>query len=531
MRFIENPILRGFNPDPSIIRIEADYYIATSTFEWFPGVQIHHSRDLVNWRLVTRPLNRVSQLDLKGCGSSSGVWAPCLTYDKGTFYLVYTDVKTVYTNSKDTHNYLVTTEDILGDWSEPIYLHSYGFDPSLFHDDDGRKWLVSIIWDHRKGKNRFGGIIIQEYSHEKKKLIGPVRKIFEYDGLVEGPHIYKRNGYYYLIMAEGGTGTKHAELVARSRFLMGPYEVDPHGLMLTSKFDPTLPLQKAGHADIVETQTGEWYMVHLCGRPIPSLGRYTLGRETCIQKIKWTEDGWLRLESGGNQPQVMVPAPNLPEYKFKEEPIRDDFDSTELNIHFQSLRVPLGEDSLSLTERPGYLRLKGRESLSSKDNQSLIARRQQAFCYTAQTCVEFEPDNFKQMAGLVCLYDTENYYYLYITYDENIGKCIGVATCNNNHYDEPIEKKVCIQGWPRCYLRVEVNYDRLQFFYSSDEKSWHAIGPVLDASTLSDEYCREGWFTGAFVGLCCQDLSGMRKHADFDYFEYRERGNLEINKK
>ena len=174
MKNIINPILKGFNPDPSILRVGDDYYIATSTFEWFPGVQIHHSKDLINWRLIGRPLNRVSQLDMKGANSSEGVWAPCLSYDNGVFYLIYTNVRLwTYAGPRDLDNYLVTTTDIRGDWSEPIYLNSSGFDPSLFHDDDGRKWLVNQLWDHRLGKNKFAGIVLQEYSPEEKRLVGP----------------------------------------------------------------------------------------------------------------------------------------------------------------------------------------------------------------------------------------------------------------------------------------------------------------------------------------------------------------------
>lgn len=524
MSTIINPILRGFNPDPSILRVGDDYYIATSTFEWFPGVQIYHSKDMVNWKLVARPLNRLSQLDLRGDLNSGGVWAPSLTYDQGIFYLVYTDVKSKGTIFKDTHNFLVTTRDILEDWSEPVYLNSSGFDPSLFHDDDGRKWLVNVLCDYRKGKNRFGGIVLQEYSPEKKRLVGPVTNIFKGTelGKTEGPHLYKWFGQYYLLTAEGGTGLGHAVTMARSAKITGPYEVDPANPILTSADDPLHPLQRAGHGDIVETQNGEWYMVHLCGRPIPTRGRCVLGRETAIQKMAWTEDRWLRLASGGNKPQIQVEAPALPEHRWEVEPARDNFDSDKLNIHFQSLRVPVTEDWLSLTERRGYLRLKGRESLASKFQQSLIARRQQAFSYTASTCVEFEPETFQQMAGLICLYDTQNFYYLRISHDEALGKCLGIITCQNNTFDQPLTDEVSIEGWLRCYLRVNVDYDRLQFYYSRDGSDWKKIGPVCDASTLSDEYCKEGQFTGAFVGLCCQDISGQRKHADFDWFEYLE---------
>ena len=152
---IHNPILKGFHPDPSIVRVGKDYYIATSTFEWWPGIRLHHSTDLVHWELIEYPLNRTSQLDLRGVGASQGVWAPCLTYDKGTFYLLYTVVTAFYCNMYDTNNYLVTATDIHGPWSEPIALNNFGFDPSLFHDDDGRKYMVSMVTDHRVPKKSF----------------------------------------------------------------------------------------------------------------------------------------------------------------------------------------------------------------------------------------------------------------------------------------------------------------------------------------------------------------------------------------
>ena len=177
MNMITNPILTGFNPDPSICRVGDDFYIATSTFDWFPGVQIHHSRDLVHWHLLTRPLTRVSQLNMKGNPDSCGVWAPNLTYKDGMFYLVYTDVKRFDGRWKDTHNYLVTATEIDGEWSDPIYLNSSGFDPSLFHDEDGRAWVPNLLVDHRKGKF-FGGIVLQEYSYRERRLIGEVYYIF-----------------------------------------------------------------------------------------------------------------------------------------------------------------------------------------------------------------------------------------------------------------------------------------------------------------------------------------------------------------
>src|SRR4026207_775652 len=202
---IRNPILPGFNPDPSICRAEDDYYIATSTFEWFPGVQIHHSRDLVDWRLIARPLNRPSQLDMRGDPDSCGIWAPCLTHADGLFYLIYTDVKRYGrasapgagggAPSRDSTNYRETSPDIGGPWSDPTFLNSSGFDPSLFHDDDGRKYLVNMLWDHRPGQNRCGGIVLQQYSVRERRLVGERHMIFEGTpiGFTEAPHLYKRD--------------------------------------------------------------------------------------------------------------------------------------------------------------------------------------------------------------------------------------------------------------------------------------------------------------------------------------------------
>lgn len=520
MQYIQNPILKGFNPDPSIIRVNDTYYIATSTFEWFPGVQIHCSKDLIHWKLVSRPLNRKSQLDMTGVPDSGGVFAPCLSYHEGLFYLVYTNVVTRHKNFMDTHNYLVTASDIVGQWSEPVYLNSSGFDPSLFHDDDGKKWLVNMTWDFRG--EPMGGILLQEYSSEKKCLVGPITNIFKGSdiGGPEGPHLYKRNGYYYLIVAEGGTGYGHAVTVARSKNIVGPYQVHPENPLLTSRNNPGLKLQKAGHADLVETQKGEWYLVHLCGRPTPGKKRCILGRETSIQKVKWCQDNWLRMEEG-NEPHELVPAPDLPLHPWEKESERDDFDSQELNIHYQTLRVPLNEEYLSLKERPGFLRLKGRESIVSRHHQSLVARRQQAFCFSATTCVEFEPESYKQMAGLIYIYNVDNFYYLAVSHNEKIGKNIYIICCDNGNISFPAGIGVSVEKNNRCFLKVEVEYDVLQFYYSTNERQWIKIGPELDASILSDEYGLEngkGWFTGAFIGMCCQDLSGQGKPADFDYF-------------
>jgi len=536
---IKNPILPGFNPDPSIIRVGEDYYIATSTFEWYPGVQIHHSRDLVHWRLLTRPLRRASQLNMLGDPDSCGIWAPCLSYSDGTFYLVYTDVKrygrTTQAGSsgasfRDFHNYLVTSDRIDGDWSDPVYLNSSGFDPSLFHDDDGRKYLVNQLWDHRPGRNRFAGIVLQEYSVRERKLVGERRNIFKGTplGFTEGPHLYKRGGYYYLLTAEGGTGWGHAVTFARSRELAGPYELHPRNPILTSRNRPDAELQRAGHADLVETQTGQTYMVHLCGRPIRNRGRCTLGRETAIQLMEWSPDGWLQTAAGDGMPRTETPAPPVTPHPFPEPAARVDFQSSELPIDFQWLRSPWPEELFSLTERPGYLRLYGRETPGSLFRQALVARRQQSHCFSAETAMEFAPEHSQQMAGLIYYYSGAKFHYLFVSRDENAGRHIRVMSALPDQvmpdaFTAPIP---IAEGTVR--MRVEVDYERLYFGFRAGGGDWRWITEQFDASICSDEAAAPGTpnFTGAFVGMCCQDMSGARRTADFDYFEYRERDYL-----
>lgn len=536
-QIIRNPILKGFNPDPSIVRVGDDYYIATSTFEWFPGVQIFHSRDLVNWRLLSRPLSRPSQLNMLGDPDSCGVWAPCLSYDNGLFYLIYTDVKrygrtTVGGASgaslRDFHNYLVTATAIDGDWSDPVYLNSSGFDPSLFHDDDGRKYLVNQLWDHRPGRNRFAGIVLQEYSPSTRKLIGERVNIFPGTrlGLTEAPHLYKRNGYYYLLTAEGGTMWNHAVTMARSKSLTGPYELHPDVYIMSARNRPDAPLQRAGHADLVDTQNGETYMVYLCGRPLHNRGRCVLGRETAIQKMVWGDDDWLRTTDGQGVPHLEVPAPQLPVTEFSPAPVREDFDAGHLPIDFQWLRSPWPEQLFSLQARRGHLRLFGRETIGSVFKQSLVARRQQSQCYSAITSMEFEPEHFQQAAGLVCYYNSSKFHYLFVSKDEENGKHIRVMSAlPDSPQADAFTAPIPIPAGKPVQLRVEVDFERLRFAYRIDGNDWQWLPEQFDASILSDEATQPGManFTGAFVGMACQDMSGAAKHADFDYFEYRER--------
>ena len=522
---IINPVIRGFNPDPSFLRVGEDYYIATSTFEWFPGVQIHHSRDLVHWRLLGHVLTRAAQLDLRGVTDSGGVWAPSLSHADGRFWLVHTNVRSRLTNFKDIGVFLSTAPDIFGPWSEPVHLNGIGFDPSLFHDDDGRKWVVNMVWDFRKGHSRFGGIVVQEYDPAARRLVGPMTNILDKKGiLTEGPNLYKHDGWYHLMLAEGGTGWNHGVSMARSRALLGPYELDPQASVLTTRDDEWNPLQKAGHGEIVQTPAGEWYLAHLASRPLGAgdARRCMLGRETCLQKVAWSADSWLRLANGGWHPQTTWPAPaGLPPHPWPAAPERDDFDAPTLDVRWSTLRVPADESWLSLRERPGWLRLRGRDSQHSLFEQSLVARRLEAFRITADTCLDFSPSDFTQMAGLICWYDTRTHYYLRVTHDETVGRVLGIVLTDDGVYDELTDHQIAVADWPLMHLRAEIDGARLQFSASPDGENWREVGPALDASKLSDDYGQGLHFTGAFVGLCAQDVGGTRVRADFDHFTLR----------
>ncbi|MGD9940821.1 MAG: glycoside hydrolase family 43 protein [Clostridia bacterium] len=548
MGTVRNPVLPGFHPDPSILYRDGWYYLANSTFEWFGGVEIHRSRDLANWEFICRPLSTMQHLDMTGNPASGGIWAPCLSWAEGRFWLIFTDVKTWNIEPfKDTPNYLCTAENITGPWSQPVFLNCSGFDPSLFHDEDGRKWLVNMEWDYRKpGTAKFSGILLQELDASSLSLKGPVTKIWKGTdiGLVEGPHLYRKDGWYYLVCAEGGTEYEHAVSVARSRSITGPYETHPKNPLCSSRGDGSLYLQKAGHGSWCQGRDGQWTLACLVGRPLPGTQRCVLGRETALAPLVWVDD-WPYLASGGNKPPASFEVPwstaSVPErameYHF------DAAGSGRFLEDFMTLRLPFDGDRFSFTQRPGWLAIRGGESLICRHGQSLVARRQQDYDFDAQTRVDFDSNSFQQMAGLVYRYDENNWYYLCITWDENIGSrilkllmmdaggfsmppmAISLAGADSGRGTDQTEGVLAPQpdGIPLpagpVRLRAEVRGPDLRFMWATDEGVWQPAGPVLDASILSDEYDSQG-FTGAFVGMACQDLENRSATAYFEYFRY-----------
>jgi len=530
---IRNPVLPGFNPDPSFLRVGEDYYLATSTFEWFPGVQIHHSRDLVNWRLVARPLNRKALLDMRGDPDSCGIWAPCLSHDGTRFWLVYTDVKRLDGAFKDAHNYITCCDTVDGTWCDPWYVNSSGFDPSLFHDDDGRKWFVNQQWNHRgpgTGGNpahaSFDGILLQEWSPEAG-LFGPITNIWAGTdrGLTEAPHLFKHEGRYYLTVAEGGTGYDHAVSMARAERIEGPYETHPQKHLMSAQ-GRNGGIQRTGHGQYVQTHWGDHYHSFLMGRPITGpdgTGRFCpLGRETGLERVVW-RDGWLWLEEGGLFVRDRVPSPVAVAPHPPVAVVRDL--GGVLPDEFQWLRTP--EPDRIFRMDPDALVLIGRESIGSWFEQALVARRQEHLAYVAETTLDIAPATYQQAAGLTTYYNRSKFHAALVTHEPGMGRVLTLMSCPGDWPDGRLTwpcAPVALDEGP-VELRVVVDHAAQQFWWRQGG-NWQKLGPALDASVISDEGGRgeHASSTGAFVGMVAFDITGQGREARFTRFAYVPEG-------
>ncbi len=411
----KNPIMPGFYPDPSICAVGGDYYLINSTFAYFPGLPILHSRDLVHWEQIGNAMHRQEQLPLKNAGHSQGLFAPTMRYHNGTYYVICTNVSF-------GGNYIVTAEDPAGPWSDPYYLQGAdGIDPSLFFDDDGKCYYIGT---HPNPEGcRYDGdyfIWIQELDIGQMKLVGEVHNVW--NGAMrgvhwpEGPHLYKKDGYYYILHAEGGTGPEHAVTVCRSREIYGPYENNFCNPILTHRhLGQAYPVKYAGHADMIETPRGEWYMVMLAVRPLE--GYTTMGRETFLAKVVW-ENGWPVVNPGVGilTDEVEI---DLPEWNPAEDGTFDtsfncvpgssriyDFTAMgRLGDEFLTLRNP-GEDMYAL-DKEG-LKLAFRSiTLKEKDSPSYVCVRQQHHSFRASAVFQTENLTDGRRAGIALLQSNE----------------------------------------------------------------------------------------------------------------------------
>jgi alpha-N-arabinofuranosidase len=506
-RTFRNPIISGFHPDPSICRVGDDYYAVNSSFEYFPGVPVHHSKDLVHWKLIGYCLTRKSQLNLDKSRASGGIYAPTIRYNKGTFYMVTTRVD-------NGGNFYVTAKDPAGPWSEPVWLDRSGIDPSLFFDDDG-----TVYYSRHEGQG--DGYIGQTTLDLKSgKLTGPVKEIWKGTGGVwaEGPHLYKVNGKYYLMCAEGGTAYEHMVTTARSDSPWGPFVSDPDNPILTHRNQPNSPFQALGHADMVETPDG-WWMVFLGIRPQGGQFHH-LGRETFLAPVTWTQAGWPVVNGKGWIDPEMA-APRLPEKVWEPPPVRDDFSKASPTLEWNYIRNPY-EENYSLTERPGFLRLHGSAvTLSDQDSPTFVGRRQTDLSCRASTLLEFKPRGENEEAGLVVRGNDRGNVEVGVTSRQGKRRVFLRIGLNAQAVYPVLGDEYVGDG--NVVLSVKASPLEYEFFYQVSGGQEKSLGKVPTRELSSERIGTASSmnFTGVYIGLYATG-NGQKStsQADFDWFDY-----------
>ncbi|MFF7467509.1 family 43 glycosylhydrolase [Streptomyces sp. NPDC008092] len=534
MTELHNPVLRGFAPDPSLVRAGDWYYLANSSFEWFPTIPIHRSRDLAHWEYTGHVEGAVPGDSLAGVPDSGGIWAPSLSWDGERFWVTYSVVRSVGTPYFDLDTYVSTAPDVSGPWARPRRVPSHGFDPALFHEG-GRIWLLNLQNDHRPGGRRFAGIVATQLDRETLAPVGTTHLLLQHDRLIEGPKLLKRDGWYVLVLAEGGTGFAHGVRVARSRTLTGPYELDERPL-LTSRDAPDWPLQKAGHAELVETPEGEWFLSHLTARPLktPEGPKCPLGRETAIQAVTWDGEGWPRLRHGGTRPAVTikVPAREHPALggsgNCTTSPHRPAADNAPDNSPPYSLRSPAAPSWTDPTTRPGWLRLRGHHGPDSLWSHHLLAHRITEHHAEARVTLQASPSAFTQSAGLLLWYNSSAYYALDLTWAEPEGEsqqgqqCHGtgrtvLALTSRDEHETRREAVRDVDASAPLTLGVTVHRAEARFWHLTGGTR-HPVGPPLDFTRLSDDHGTRLRFTGAMAAIHAVDLVDASFTADFTDF-------------
>lgn len=516
----QNPILSGFYPDPSICRVGDTYYMVNSSFEWYPGLPIHKSKDLVNWEKIGYGLHRKTQIVYeKGLRNSNGIFAPTIRYNNGKFYIITTMVG-------QKGNFIITAKKPEGPWSNPMYIKdAYGIDPSLFWDDDGRCYYTGagIIDGTQKewpGKN---GIWMQEIDPDKGVLLGDKKQLTYGHAAnarwAEGPHLFKIDGEYLLLIGEGGTGEYHAITVFNSKNLWGPYVPNHANPVLTHRhLEKTHPIRQTGHADLVQTQNGEWWSVMLAKRN--HKGFVTLARETFLAKVKMTK------QESGITPvfnpskgllQLEQERPNLPFTPVSEINSIDNFDEKELGLEWNFLRSPikkwhhLKDGNLEIELRP--------EMVTELVNPSYVAQRTRHFNYEASTKLSFKTKKENEKAGLVIYRRHGNNYQL--LKGKNGISLIKAYQENNKGKFTPETIATIPYKNKDVILTAKVTGLEVQFFYGENENQLKKIGEPQDYTLISDEIAQK--FNGIFIGLYATSSGKTStKSANFDWFSYQK---------
>jgi xylan 1,4-beta-xylosidase len=502
-----NPILQGFHPDPSVTRVGKDYYLVNSTFAWFPGLPVFHSTDLVHWEQIGNALDRPGMLDFKRLGLSRAVFAPAIEEHDGTFYILNTCVDC-------GGNFLITAKDPKGPWSDPVWLPQVGgIDASIFFDEDGRAWIVNN--DNPPGPAEYSGhraIWIQEYDQKAKVTIGP-RTVLLDKGVnpaakpiwPEGPHILKKDGWYYLVAAEGGTAEGHSQVVLRAKSVTGPYVPYKDNPILTQRGlpkDRSLPITSAGHADLVDTPDGQWWATFLAVRPYGD-DLYNTGRETFLLPVEW-KDGWpVILENGKTIPYVAT-APKLPVSKGEPNSgpftAAETFTGPELPKNWMTMRIPT---SRWWSVKDGTLSLRARQArIGDNDQPSMWARRQQHMNASVQATLRFEPKADGDKAGLVAVQSDDFYWFVGLVRDG--GKTL-VRVEKRTGKGDPVDGAVAAEtplalkpGAP-LNLKITVTGGALDFAYGTAPGQWETLKAGADGTTLSTKVA--GGFVGTMLGV------------------------------
>ena len=548
MSEIKNPVIAGMAPDPSLIRVKDTYYIATSTFHWTPGIQIFVSTNLINWYLVDQVL-KSDDVNLQGTSTPAGIWAPHLSYDKNTelYWLAYSHMLNMAGREFNADSYIMWSKDIKGPWSKPQYLTSIGFDPAIFHDEDGRHYVSILEWESREGYQTPGYIVIAEVDLASGQLVGNWHRVtqgFTTRGAAEAPQIYKHGDYYYLLIAAGGTGYGHGVEIGRSHDIFGPYEPHPSGEpIITSSpqhlfslgnpdagqfqmYNPNSIMQKSGHGSLVETQTGEWYIAHLMSRPLPNTTLNPLGRETSLQKMKWTSTNWLEMSDGTNLAKMVTPSFEgaVEELAFSED-IIENFDHETYDNHFLTPYRHQDNNWVNTLENSGYLRIYGGDSFFSQNYPSIMATRATSFVYTLETELYFSPNHYSETAGGGLYYDSNNWIYARLYWSESLqAVTLSVLEARLGKRKEYSHTKVKVLD-SHVQLKIAYKFGRVAIYYRFKETgTWQNLITDIDVTYLSDEGVNGepgeiGGFTGLFNFIGAVDAHQRDSFADFSFYK------------
>lgn len=511
-----NPVISGFHPDPSICKVDNDYYLVTSSFEYFPGIPIFHSKDLVNWKQIGHVLTRESQLPLtriREIPVSQGIYAPTIRNHNGRFYVITTNITTM-------QNFYVWTENPEGPWSEPVNIEGWmGFDPSLYFDD-GKVYLTGAGLPVMEPE----GIYQAEIDIESGKLLSERQLIWKGDfSSPEGPHLYKINDWYYLLIAEGGTEYGHMVTIARSRSPYGPFESNPNNPILSNRSSKKT-IQATGHADLIQATDGTWWTVFLGIRPIPGTKLHHLGRETNLAPVTWTDDEWPIIGSNG-QAEVEIESNSLPLEKVEPLQRKDDFNSNYLSPVWNFYRNP-SIGSWSLTEKPGYLTLHGQaHTLNDSKSPVFVGRRQQHFNCEVSSSVEFNPTSEGDEAGLTVFMNEGFHYEIARVYRQEKSLIIFRRRVGSLW---KVEKEI-EYNQPTVVFGIEADDSSYTFTYLSSKGKKEIVG-VGETTLLSKEIA--GGFTGVFFGMYATGNGKVSTiPAHFDYFNYVPKEDPELDKK